>query len=171
VEKGIYETPDSNVPEYRPYRVIEERDNENIDRANIQVSDIVSFFKQRVGDDGGGKKQAAKAHHRALYRSYISTAKTSQPFQEKKIPAKESPVERLNRILFETQELELEITETKPEEAIVQSQTPVDLINKLSEFQQKVAQLTLKLPGAQTPTVSTEGDILVKKTQLTIYFR
>lgn len=162
VEKGIYETPDSNIPEFRPYRVIEERENENIDRSNIQIANVVSFFKQRIGDDGGEKKKIAKAHHKALYRFYVSNLK-SQPNSEKNIISKESSTKRLNRIVFETQELEREINEMQPETKSEQPQTPIDLINKINEFQQKVAQLTLKLPGAQSTTASSEGDVLMKK--------
>lgn len=162
VEKGIYETPDSNIPEFRPYRVIEERENENIDRSNIQIANVVSFFKQRVGDDGGEKKKVAKAHHKALYRSYVSDLK-SQPDPEKNTVFKELPTKRLDRILFETQELEREINELEPETKAELSQTPLDLLNKINEFQQKVAQLTLKLPGVQSTTTSSEGDVLMKK--------
>ncbi|KAJ9064580.1 hypothetical protein DSO57_1029068 [Entomophthora muscae] len=105
--------------------------------------------------------QESRNYRKALYRSYVTNSLSKAGHQSRK----ETPSQKLRRLIIETQELEAQIETMDPEACknLTKERTPIDIVNQLNAIQQKTAQLRLKLPGSQQVTLSSEGDRLMCK--------
>ncbi|RHZ46642.1 hypothetical protein Glove_610g7 [Diversispora epigaea] len=119
--QDIYETPDSPEDvevEDDEYPNIDEP-NEDIISEKIIVGDTIGKFKETPGETNETEAEKANRHKKLLYKQYIKrTALDTNEYEiiPKDPELKETPLQKLRRLMFEVQDLGEEIEKNKDNE-------------------------------------------------------
>ncbi|CAG8556554.1 10525_t:CDS:2 [Diversispora eburnea] len=167
-QQDVYETPDSPEDvevEDDEYLNIEEP-NEDIISEKIIVGDTIGKFKETPGEANETEAEKANRHKKILYKQYIKrTALDTNEYEiiPKDPELKETPLQKLHRLMFEVQDLGEEIEKNKDKETPKKPPHSA-LLSQISSLQNDLTRIGQTL-GETDISVEQDGTI-IKQTEL-----
>ncbi|KAI9298287.1 hypothetical protein K502DRAFT_362574 [Neoconidiobolus thromboides FSU 785] len=161
IEPQVFESTDVVVPQFRPYKVVEDKQLPEIDRSELNSKKNLKFFKTKVGD-GHPKFTKEKKFNYSFYNKHkdISNDAIEIESDDEIDDTIETPNERLKRIIMEVQELEQDMNKENKLIDETSGTSAISMLNNLVSIQR---QLNMKSKDGGAKVMTSTGTQLLDR--------